>query len=98
MSKVTFEFDEYDDSDDINIVVNRNKLTKALYDLSDYRRTILKGYENGAVIALDDKILGKISDKIPEEYDNMPTKILVSDEAILDELNRILTPIYNLLQ
>ena len=97
MSKVTFVFDESEDRTDINIIVNRHKLMSALLELSNYRKSLYKGLENNAVMVSDNKIIGKISDKIPEEYTDMPVTFFVEDEAILRELNRILGPVNDIL-
>lgn len=97
MSKVKFEFDEYEDRTDVNIIVNRHKLMNALLELSNYRKNLYKGYERDAVMVSDNKIIGKISDKIPEEYTNKPIAFYVEDEAILHELNRILGPVNDIL-
>lgn len=97
MSKVTFEFDECEERNDINIIVNRYKLMASLYELSDFRRNIYKGYVHDCFVASGDKILGKISDEIPEEYKDKPHKFLIEDEAILNELDRILGPVNDIL-
>ncbi len=97
MGKVTFEFDDCEDRSDINVIVNRNKLLVALFELSSYRRTLYKGYETDAVIASGDKILGKITDKIDEKDKDMPTRVLIEKEAILKEIDRILDPVNEIL-
>ena len=43
MAKVTFEFDEYEDRNDIDIIVNRHKLLSAISELSDLYRAIYNG-------------------------------------------------------
>ena len=43
MSKVIFEFDEREDNQDINIIVNRAELLDAAYKLSDLFRKIYNG-------------------------------------------------------
>ena len=44
MSKVIFEFDEREDNQDINIIVNRAKLLGAAYKLSDLFSKIKRGF------------------------------------------------------
>lgn len=43
MSKVTFEFDENEDRYDVNLIVNRHKLSVAVNELSDLYRKIYNG-------------------------------------------------------
>ena len=40
MAKVKFEFDEFEDRHDVNIIVNRHKLVSVVHDLSDWRREL----------------------------------------------------------
>lgn len=97
MSKVNFTFDESEDRADINVIVNRHKLMNALFELSCYRRNLYKGYEDNAVMASGDKIIGKITESVPEEYKDKPVKFYIEDEAILNELDRILGPVNDIL-
>lgn len=97
MSKVNFTFDESEDRADINVIVNRHKLMNALFELSCYRRNLYKGYEDNAVMASGDKIIGKITEEVPEEYNDKPVKVYIEDEAILNELDRILGPVNDIL-
>lgn len=46
MAKVTFEFDEYEEREDVNVIINRHKLLNAINKIDDLRRQIYKGYLN----------------------------------------------------
>lgn len=103
MPKVTFEFDEYEDRRDIDIIVNRHKLMCAIDELSDLYRTIYNGkvYEEGATIYLLED--GRKATK--EDYDkaNLEGKFLsggknyLSQDYIGRELDRILEDVRRLL-
>ena len=97
MAKVTLEFDETEDSFDINLFVNRKKMISALCGLNDYIRKLNKGYAKGIVIVSGDKVLGDISCNIPEEYVEKEKKFYVEDEEVIKELEYLIEPIRNLL-
>ena len=66
MAKVVFEFDDTDDEmDDINFIVNRNKIRCALYDIQDLFRRIYNGKLYSEVITIKD---GKVLTE--EDYKN----------------------------
>ena len=97
MSKITFEFDEYEEGNDIELIVNRHKLICALYDLQNYRRGIYKGYINNAVYAVDDKIVGKWEDIREKDFGDAKIKAYLDDEDVLREIDNILDKVRFLL-
>lgn len=96
MPKVIFEFDEYEDRYDVNAIVNRHKLLRAIDELSDLYRVIYNGkiYDKEDVIYLKEDGC-KATD---EDYQkaNLEGKFLsggknyLSQEYIERELDRIL--------
>lgn len=97
MGKVTFEFDDQEDSLDIRLVVNRKRLMSAFWDLNNYIRELNKGYARGTIIVSGDKVLGDISCSIPEEYMGKEKKFYVEDEEIIRKLESLVNPIGDLL-
>ena len=97
MSKITFEFDEDEEWNDVNLVVNRHKLISALYDLENYRRGIYKGYINNAVYAVDDKIVGKWDEIRDKDFGETKLKAYLDDEDVLREIDNILDRVKHLL-
>ena len=96
MAKVTFEFDEYEDRQDIDAIVNRHKLLCAIEELSDLYRAIYNGkiYDEDATIYL----LEDCRKATKEDYEkaNLEGKFLSGGEYYLrqtyieNELDRIL--------
>ena len=97
MGKVTFEYDEEEDSLDIRLVVNRKRLMSAFWDLNNYIRELNKGYARGTIMVSGDKVLGDISASIPEEYIGKEKKFYVEDEEIIRKLESLVNPIGDLL-
>lgn len=97
MSKITFEFNEDEEWNDVNLIVNRHKLISALYDLENYRRGIYKGYINNAVYAVDGKIEGKWEDIREKDFGEAKIKAYLDDEDVLRELDNILDGVRHLL-
>lgn len=97
MGKVVFEFNEEEDSFDIRLVANRQKIMYALSEINDYVRELYKGYARGIVIVSGDKVLGKITDTIPEEYHDKEKKFYVEDEEVMRKIESIIDPIRDLL-
>ena len=97
MSKITFEFDEDEEWNDVNLVVNRHKLITALYDLENYKRGIYKGYIDNAVYAVDGKIVGKLDDIRDKDFGDAKIKAYLDDEDVLRELDMILDKVRHLL-
>lgn len=97
MAKVVFEFDENDDREDINIIVNRHKLISALYDLSDFRRSLYKGYDDSdTVVVKDNKVVMKDGTKL-EDYDLEGTKLYIHDDKVIDKLDDILSDVNDII-
>lgn len=97
MGKVTFEFDDQEDLLDIRLVVNRQRLMSAFWDLNNYIRELNKGYARGTVIVSGDKVLGDISCSIPEEYMQKEKKFYVEDEEVIRKLESLTDPLRDLL-
>lgn len=103
MARVTFEFDENDDREDINIIVNRYKLLGALNAVSELRGSIYnnKIYDKDALITVKDgKVLtAEDYDRFQEagEYPVEDTKEYISSSYIESRLGEALEHIYDLL-
>ena len=97
MGKVIFEFNEDEELEDINVVANRKKIMTALYELSCYRSSLYKRFETDAIITSGDKILGKITDNIPEKAYDGPVKVYLEYEDVLNKIDSILNPINEIL-
>jgi len=65
MAKVIFEFDEFEDRQDVNMIVNRYKLVSTINNLSNWRRVLDKGWD-GKENWTSDEIIKKI-DEILEQ-------------------------------
>jgi len=106
MAKVTFEFDENDDRCDVNVIVNRHKLLTALYDIQNLRRSLYKGYYNEndyvSILTEDRKPVRMITDGEHKEA-NMKGETIentvgyVREEYVIDEIDRALSDVYDLL-
>ena len=96
MGKVTFEFNDGEESDDIELTVNRRKLISALYDLQSYRRSIYKGYINNTLIVVGDKVVARASNQLAD-YDIETAKAYLEVDDILRELDYILDKVQFLL-
>lgn len=106
MAKVTFEFDENEDRSDINEIVNRHKLLSALYEIRNLRRTLYKGYYNEndyiSVLTENYKPIRMITDEEHREANLKGETIkgtvgYVREEYIIDEIDRVLSDVYDLL-
>lgn len=97
MGKVTFEFDDQEDSFDIRLVVNRQRLMSSFWDLNNYIRELNKGYARGTIMVSGNKVLGDISCSIPEEYHDKEKKFYVEDEEIIRKLEALTNPLRDLL-
>lgn len=96
MAKVTFEFDEFDDRRDINVIVNRHKLENALCDLSHLRRNLYKGYINDTIVVKDNEVVYK-DGKALKEYDTENTEEYINTSNVINELDRILEDVYSII-
>lgn len=97
MGKVIFEFDESEDIHELELINNRHKLICALYDLDNYRRGLYKGYINNMTYAVDDKIVGKWDDIRDKDFGDAKITSYLSDEDVLNEIDRILDKVRFLL-
>lgn len=103
MAKVTFEFNDEEDNDDINIIVNRHKLSYALYELNDFYRKLYNGklYTDDIITVKDNKVLTKEDyTKFQEEgeYPVKGTKEFISTDYLENELDNILNNVRDLLE
>lgn len=98
MAKVTFEFDETEDRDDINLIVNRYKLVSALYDIQDYRRSLYKGYidERDSIVVKDNKVVYKDGEKL-EDYDIDNAICYIKETSLINKLDDIIDKVYKLI-
>lgn len=107
MAKVTFEFDENEDRDDVSIIVNRHKLLSALYEIQNLRRTLYKGYYNEndyvSILTEDRKPIRMITDE-EQNQANLKGETIkntvgyVREEFVIDEIDRALSDVYDLLE
>ena len=72
MAKVTFEFDDREEHDEVLTIANRFVLKGMLYDLAEYRRHLYK-YENRGEIPVNE-IIDKL-DTILKDWYNLEEKI-----------------------
>lgn len=103
MAKVVFEFDDTEESSDIEMVVSRHKLAHAAWMLSELYRTIY----NGKIYDPEDCIYVKADGckATQEDYDkaNLEGKYLEGGKTYLKrefvefELDKILDPIRHLI-
>lgn len=96
MAEVTFKFNEDEDREDINIIINRHKLVYALNELQNYRRSLYKGYEPGLVIIKDNKVVCKDNKQL-EEYNIEGTESLIRDDDIIKRIDNILENVIDLI-
>ena len=97
MAKIVYEFDEDEERNDINLVVNRHKLISALYDFQNYRRALYKGYTNNATYVVDGKIIGKWQDIKDKGLEDAEITYYLSDEDVINEIDKILEKVSFLL-
>lgn len=101
MGKVIFEFDDQEDElREIDLVVGRHKLVCALYDIQNLRREIYKGYADQHTISVkDNRVITSEEFKAANMAGEMisGSKEYISTDYILDELDRALENVYQLL-
>lgn len=95
MGKVTFEFDEEENLDDINFIVNRKRIIAALDEICNYQRRLDKGYVN-AIMIKGDTILGRNNNTVSVD-DALGSEYYIKDEDVYDEIDKILNKISDLL-
>lgn len=102
MAKVIFEFDDCEENNDINLIVNRHKLYCAINALNDFYRNLYNGklYTDEIISVKDNKVLTEEDYAKFREEGNYPvkgTKQYISTDYIEDELNSILDSVNDLL-
>lgn len=97
MGKVVFEFDEDEERHDIELITNRHKLICALYDLSNYRRGLYKGYINNMTYAANGQIIGKGIEALKEINEEAKVTSYLEDEDVINEIDIILDKVRFLL-
>lgn len=103
MGKVTFEFNDENEGSEIQLIVNRNKLISALYDLNDFYRQLYNGkiYDpNNIVYITDDNRIAQEEDykKAQEEGHPLHGKgYYIRQEWLENELDNILQSVNHLL-
>ena len=63
--KVTYEFDPYEDKNDLHLTEIRNDMFKALGNLRNLRKSIYKGWDNWEGLT-SEQITDKLIDKLDE--------------------------------
>lgn len=97
MAKVIFEFDDVEDRDEVNFIVNRYKIINALYELSTFRRNLYKGYEDSDTVVIKDNRVVYRDGKKLEDYDLKGTKLYIHDDKVINRLDDILDEVRILL-
>jgi len=102
MAKVTFEFDDIEDNDDVKLVVDRHKLICLIYDIQDLYRRIYNGKLNDDeyITVKDGKVLTEDDYKKFQdagEYPVKDTKEYIDSDFIENELDRALEDVRHLL-
>lgn len=96
MGKVIFEFDENEEREDIELIVNRLKMSCALDELKEYRDDLYKGYRDHEMVFIrDGKVIETGENKNLEDVKNTKSYIEVSD--VLNILDNILEDVKHLI-
>lgn len=95
--KVTYQYDENEDKYEIDLINNRHKMAYALDELRQLRRTIYKGYMNDNIVVSEDKVVSRNGESLIKEYNFKDAKTYLYDQKIIDELDRILDIINNII-
>lgn len=96
MGKVTFEYDENEESYELALIHNRHKMAYALSQLRQLRRSIYKGYNSKYIVVKDDKVVYKDGHKL-EEYDIEGAKCYIEDNNIIQDLDDIIDEISHII-
>lgn len=96
MGKVTFEYNENEDSYDLALINKRHTMMRALYDLADYRRSIYKGNLNRYAIIKNNEVVYKDGQKV-KDYDVEDAHMYIHDTDIIEKLDDILENVTDLL-
>lgn len=103
MAKVIFEFNDEEENNDINIIVNRHKLICALYELNDFYRKLYNGklYTDDIITVKDNKVLTSedyIKFQEKGEYPVKDTKEYINTDYLENELDNILKDVRDLIE
>ena len=102
MAKVIFEFDDNDENDEINLVVNRHKLIYTITQLSDFYRKLYNGklYTDDIITVKDNKVLTSEDYVEFQEKGEFPvkgTQSYISTDYLENELDNMLSGIRDML-
>ena len=102
MSKITFEFDDVEENDDVRLVVDRHKLVCLAYDIQELYRKIYNGklYSDDVITVKDGKVLTEEDYKKYQEEGEYPvkgTQEYISSDFLENELGRALDSVQHLL-
>lgn len=97
MGKVTFEFDDIEESYEILLTVNRHKFAHALDELKNYKRQYYKGYLNNTILIRDGKEIVTEEERKSYDYDFKGVEQYVRTEDVENDLERILDIVIGLL-
>lgn len=102
MAKVTFEFDDTEEPEDIILVTNRHKLQYAIDKLDDFYRKLYNGklYASDIISVKDNKVLTEEDyDKYREtgDYPVSGTKRYINTDDVENILDEILYDVRHLL-
>lgn len=99
MAKVIFEFDESEEKQDLNIIINRDKLVQALTKLAELRSVIVnnKFYRDELIYVKNNKVLdiNELTYELDKEFEN--SKEYLDKEYIEDRIGSILEDMYEYL-
>lgn len=91
MGKVTFEFDENNERNDIELVVNRYKMICALDELEKYRYDLYNGHREEVISVRDGVKIERGANKTIEEV-----KTCLEVDDVLNVLDDILRDVQHL--
>jgi len=102
LAKVTFEFDDIEDNDDVKLVVDRHRLMRLAYDIDGLYRKIYNGklYNDETISVKDNRVLTEEDYKKfmdAGEYPVKDTKSYLDSDFIENELDRALEDVRHLL-
>ena len=89
MGKVTFEFDENNERNDIELVVNRYKMICALDESEKYRYDLYNGHCEEIISVRDDVKIERGANKTIEEVRN--TKTCLEVDYILRDVQHLVS-------
>lgn len=97
MAKVIYEFNESEDSFDINVIANRHKLLYALDQVKTLKRQLEKDRLNGIISVKDNKVVTE-QEWIDSNYSISGTKSYIYIEEMIDRLDSCLTNVYEIME